>query len=166
VSLLFVLREIRVRVLFAFEWLNKLTTLEIAWLAGYLEGEGWFGAKVNSPKIRVQATDLDVIQHAARLLDVPVTRVVDERENRKDCYALIIQGQRAAEWMMTLYTLMGERRKAKIRVILFNFRSFQKRGPNISTRYSNEVRTQSKRRSSEESEVAILEDMFDRKFPR
>lgn len=45
-----------------------MTVKEIAWLAGYLEGEGCFGkVKDKYPSIRVSATDEDDIEKVARL---------------------------------------------------------------------------------------------------
>ena len=68
-------------------------------------------------------TDKDVVDKAASLLGGAVRAQV-RKGNRKVQYYLSINGSQAAAWMMTLYTLMGERRKAKIKECLDIWKSF------------------------------------------
>lgn len=51
-----------------------MTQIELAWLAGWLEGEGSFYyilSHGNSPRILIQvfSTDIDVLQKASRLME-------------------------------------------------------------------------------------------------
>lgn len=102
-------------------------TEDIYWLAGLLEGEGCFGAhtKTKTPRIRLNMTDLDVVERAHKLLGATckISRVDRSKQNPnwKDTYNFTVPGRRAAGWMMTLYSLMGERRQAKIREVLFEW---------------------------------------------
>ena len=92
-----------------------ISTKEITWLAGLLEGEGCFSFS-GSIRIELWMADLDVVQHAAGLLGTKVNPRINKRySNRKPMYGARLYGFHTAGWMMTLYTLMGTRRQAKIR---------------------------------------------------
>ncbi len=88
-----------------------VTAKDIAWLAGLLEGEGYFGVKAKtSPVISISMTDEDVMARAGALMGCTPTRVNRQHANRKDLYRVQIYGIRAASWMMTVLPLMGARR--------------------------------------------------------
>jgi len=92
---------------------------DIRWLAGLLEGEGCFLYK-STPSIVLKMKDKDVVEHAANLLGGRGVRLgappVKPQWNQQ--YSCAVYGARAAGWMMTLYGLMGMRRKDKIREVL------------------------------------------------
>src|SRR5258706_7920996 len=104
---------------------------DIYWIAGYLEGEGYFGyGKANGHKnksltfkISVGSTDRDVVEKASKILS-GVVRLhsngngVRDGYARKQVYDFTIHGSKAIQWMMTLYPLMGARRKSRIREII------------------------------------------------
>ena len=98
---------------------------DIHWLAGLLEGEGHFSMETSNykyhyPRIKLKMTDKDVVDRAGRLLGKttkPVSRT-GVPAHHKDQWVVDMAGKKAAVWMMTLYSLMGERRKAKIKSIL------------------------------------------------
>lgn len=92
-----------------------ISTPELWWLAGILEGEGCFGPAKHTVRIQLAMCDRDVVEKVARLLGVRVTTSVDKRPGNQIQYRAYIQGHRAAAWLMTLYTMMGARRKARIR---------------------------------------------------
>lgn len=98
-----------------------LRTIDIAWLAGLLEGEGSFGVKDGSPKIQMQSTDEDIIRRASELFGVAF-REKPYKPRGKDYYKPVwgvhVHGTRAIGWMMTVYSLMGERRQEKIRSVI------------------------------------------------
>lgn len=94
---------------------------DIAWLAGLLEGEGCFSIVGRSVVIELQMTDKDVVEHAAQLLNTPVY-VNKKKPNRKMVWRLHLHGNRAAGWMMTLYSLMGLRRRGRIKELLTGWR--------------------------------------------
>lgn len=93
---------------------------QIAWMAGLLEGEGSFGMREqsNSPCIQLAMTDRDVVERAALLLGSNLRVHSDKRGNRKACWQTRPHGYRAIGWMLTVYSFMGERRRAKIREVM------------------------------------------------
>ena len=106
-----------------------LTTTQLHWLAGILEGEGSFQlartarkrGKILIPRIELGMTDKDIVQQAAALMRVKVHRV-ERNPPRKSYFRFLMWGHHAAGWMMTLYLLMGTRRRAKIREVLSHWR--------------------------------------------
>lgn len=103
-----------------------IDTKDIVWLAGLIEGEGCFQssrtgnhATSRTPTIDIQMTDKDVIEHAASILGANPRKPYRHKQgNHKLVYSVVVCGTRAISWMMTLYTLMGERRQAKIKEII------------------------------------------------
>lgn len=107
---------------------------DIYWLAGLLEGEGCFTTNSSAahyrPVIKLKMDDADVVEkalhilkpHAYRKNGNEIKKYSREQESRSfgrgSYYHATIGGRRAAGWMMTLYTLMGERRQARIRQLL------------------------------------------------
>ena len=103
---------------------------DLRWLAGWLEGEGCFslhkqihaGKLYQYPRIVAGSTDKDVLQRVAQLLGVkvlgPYLGLTKRPPRKKPFYECSVTGTGATEWMMTLYTLMGQRRKARIREVL------------------------------------------------
>lgn len=96
-----------------------IETKDIYWLAGLLEGEACFGLTGGTtPRIQISMTDKDVIQRAALLLGTPTVFLHGGKLQRQQQYGCAVNGVRAAGWMMTLYSLMGERRQERIRHVL------------------------------------------------
>lgn len=112
-----------------------MSPVELAWLAGWLEGEGCFfysETKSNSPKIMIQvySTDLDIIQRAAVLMLAKRVRVMPPRKanaagNGKSNggFRTEIQADAAANLMRELLPMMGKRRSEKIREALDGWNS-------------------------------------------
>lgn len=124
-----------------------LSTKDIAWLAGLLEGEGCFRYRT-TPMIQFAMTDKDVVGLAAGLLGAKSVRFRKQQAAHwKPQYEVSIHGQRAAEWMMTLYPLMGERRQAKIREILAAWRLAPRVGKYVRTVETRAKISASKRRA-------------------
>ncbi len=87
-------------------------TKDIIWLAGLLEGEGYFGLSEGKyPKIALGMTDEDIIVRASALINARVCR-------QKNMWITQVNGAYAIQWMMTLYTLLGKRRRECIREII------------------------------------------------
>lgn len=100
-----------------------VSALDVAWIAGLLEGEACFciGSRAVKGKtykritIQLVMTDKDIVQRVAdmfgtRCCDMPWRPMATKATYRTAC-----TGDRAAGWMMTIYKLMGERRQQKIR---------------------------------------------------
>lgn len=105
-----------------------MRVVDIYYVAGILEGEACFGLTNNGkcPCIWLAMTDSDVIYKVRDLIDrsETITVTIDSRKSTyKDQYRLTLNGQRAAEWMMTIYPLMSIRRKAKIKECLLAWRN-------------------------------------------
>lgn len=98
---------------------------EIAWLAGLLEGEASFSMKWNTPRIQLAMTDRDVVERAAVLLEgnVKLKQRKDAQPQHKQQYTVEVAGPKAVQWLMTLYTFMGERRQEKFRELLETWRA-------------------------------------------
>lgn len=97
------------------------TTRQLEWLAGLLEGEGSFMLMKGSPCVAVQMTDRDVVARVAEIMEVPMSEYKYKPKGKPSylpVFYVRIWGTHAIEWMMTLYTLMGTRRKAKIKEVI------------------------------------------------
>ena len=93
------------------------TVREIERLAGLLEGEGHFRWD-RRPEISVQMNDRDVIEWAGKVLGAKRVLGPYRYGKRSPNYIVKVYGVLAAGWMMTLYSLLGLRRKAQIRKAL------------------------------------------------
>ena len=107
-----------------------MTDNELHWLAGLLEGEGYFTLGIsrrqpNAPRIVLVMTDEDVVVRAANLIGGKVKRRPDSRQgNRKPCYVMTSRGgsNHVIAMMKMLRPLMGTRRGAKLDEIIQNYR--------------------------------------------
>jgi hypothetical protein len=110
---------------------NMIRPIDIAWLAGLLEGEGCFfqNKSGTAPQISLAMIDKDTIKRASfifglggwcRRMTPDSSDIIGTRKNK---YVFTIGGNEAIQWMMTLYSLMGERRKSKIKSILDSWKS-------------------------------------------
>lgn len=100
--------------------------IDIYWMAGLLEGEGCFGIKSRNklPIITYVTTDFD---SALRVCDffrssMPLVRKYKTSPTSKQVYSVSIHGRRAVGWMLTIYPIMGTRRKVKIRELIRDWR--------------------------------------------
>ncbi|KKL14002.1 hypothetical protein LCGC14_2520130 [marine sediment metagenome] len=91
---------------------------EVAWLAGLLEGEGYFGLNNGKyPVIKLGMCDEDVVTRAAVLMKSRVRR-------RKNMYITQVDGVHAIEWMMTLYVFFGKRRREVVASVIKFWKSY------------------------------------------
>jgi|SRR6266850_540595 len=96
-----------------------MKTIDLAWIAGILEGEGHFRLGTTSPNISLQMSDLDIIEKFRNLTKTNNVKItVIPRDGQKTMYNTNIYGNLAIQWMMTIYSLMGIRRKTKIKDII------------------------------------------------
>lgn len=105
----------------------------IYWLAGLLEGEGYFASRKSKdvyycPVISIQMTDSDIIYRAKSIMGgtASVTSYIPSNEKYKVKYTYSIQGDLAIQWMMTLYPLLGDRRKAKVKEVILSWKNYQR----------------------------------------
>ncbi len=95
-----------------------LAPAELCWLAGWLEGEGSFlRPPPSSPRkcrIMGECRDIDVITRVGRALGVKAGRVRTRSLGRSPTWTVQKAGYGAAEFMVALRPLMGERRTEQI----------------------------------------------------
>jgi DNA-binding CsgD family transcriptional regulator len=101
---------------------RRLTAIDVAWLAGLVEGEGNIAFNGRSMTIRIKMTDHDVILRAAELLEGTVYPV-PASEGRRPLWLTQVKGSLAAGWAMTLYPWLGIRRRQQVRDGLAHWRS-------------------------------------------
>lgn len=92
---------------------------DIYWLAGLLEGEGCFSQHRHaSPRLFVGMTDEDTILRAQKIMGCgTISKPKRRRSHHKQMWVLTVTAE-SVQWMMTLYSLMSERRQARIRECL------------------------------------------------
>ena len=100
---------------------------DIYWVAGILEGEGSFGFYRGSPCIQVQMTDKDVIERVASILGLNMRSPWVRKDGHKPVWSCVASGKKAAQWMMTLLPILGERRREKVEDSIRKWRA----SPNI-----------------------------------
>lgn len=94
-----------------------ISVKEISWLAGLLEGEGCFAYNKKIPLFILGSIDLDIIEKTRDLINPKISITIDS--NRKNIYYHFnVYGNLAIQWMMTIYPLMGRRRKTKIKEVI------------------------------------------------
>ena len=96
----------------------EISTTDLHWLAGLLEGEGSFfpgpPSQPHLPVISIQMTDEDVMQRVGSLLGRKPCASRPKRVDWKTTYQVRLVGSRAVEWMQLLRPLMGGRRQVQI----------------------------------------------------
>lgn len=104
-----------------------MDTRELCWLAGLFEGEAYFGAHDRNTVITFDTTDLDVLLRAREIVGGEST--VFERAphglGKKPSFRFNVNSNRAVGWMMTLYPLLGSRRREQVRGALERWRARQ-----------------------------------------
>ena len=121
---------------------THVTLLDIAWLAGLIEGEGYFTVtkrpkypKAVYPAVGLAMTDGDVVARAAGMMRAISGSDANVRTRRhglstKPMYAVSFCGSYAVPIMRTLLPFMGQRRKARINELLDAFAA----NPHVSRR--------------------------------
>lgn len=99
---------------------------ELAWLAGLLEGEAWFGiSRVGQhayPGVSLEMACREVVERACRLMGVTTIQVRRPAQAHWDVtFKIALTGDAAAKWMRTLRPLMGQRRGAAIDAALAGY---------------------------------------------
>ncbi|NIK60774.1 LAGLIDADG family homing endonuclease [Kribbella shirazensis] len=101
----------------------------LAWLAGLLEGEGYFGT-INShvagkiyryPRVGVTMTDRDVVERVADMFGLKVTSIRPKPPSKLMQYRFTLTGARAAQLMVDLRPMLGVRRQSQIDAVLAEY---------------------------------------------
>jgi len=101
-----------------------LDVAKLNWLAGLVEGEGCFHGDIYSPlTLEIVSTDLDVLQKAKAIIGYGSIYSFQPRKlHHKLRYTFKITGVTAVQWAFILYSLLCQRRRAKIRELISNWR--------------------------------------------
>ncbi len=99
---------------------------DIHYMVGLIEGEGCLVLhRGKYPRVTVAMTDKDVVEKAARLFKsgtmysrATMSRNLVKAVITKPIWTTLVTGGRAVGWMLTIYSLMGQRRQKKIRDIV------------------------------------------------
>ena len=95
-----------------------MNSLDWAWVAGLLEGEGCFTFSSNGyPRIQLQMTDEDIVSRIANYFDVSYRLRKSKNPKHKDSFELaIIKTEKLIECYIELFPLLGKRRQQKIQL--------------------------------------------------
>lgn len=111
-----------------------ITVKDISWLAGLLEGEGSFSDETGSPRIQLKMTDWDIVDRAREMMkSETLETVLYDNPNFKTAYVTRVQGNPAIQWMMTIFSLMGKRRRIRIAGILERWKVRDRRDKGVDT---------------------------------
>lgn len=93
---------------------------DLIWLAGLLEGEGYFGTsgKSGCPQVTLSMTDEDVVAYVTELLGTNYGRYKQQNSAHSDYYTTSVCGFRAVELMQIIKPFMFKRRQARIEEVL------------------------------------------------
>jgi hypothetical protein len=100
-----------------------LTTEDLYWVAGMLEGEGSFIITNGALVISMGTTDEDIAKRVAKILGAYINGPYQDKRfpNNKPVFKLAVRRHEAHGWMMTLFSLMSKRRQAKIKELLLKY---------------------------------------------
>ena len=95
--------------------------LDLAWLAGWLEGEGSFMAPPPSdpkrPRVTSETVDRDIAERAGSLVGVTPQFHFPQRARERGwspMWRILVRGKRASSLMRAIFDLCGERRRKQI----------------------------------------------------
>lgn len=96
----------------------------IYWLAGLIEGEGTFTTYRGNMAFKIAMTDEDTLQDARDIINLGrVTGPYVYKNNLPLWHWTIARECDVAALMMTIYPIMGERRREKIEELLLAWRA-------------------------------------------
>lgn len=96
---------------------------DIAWAAGFLEGEGAFGCRGHSVTVQVSQVQKEPLERLQAMFGGTLTRYTRINPRHSPWYFLQYTGPTARGLMMTLYVLMSPKRKGQIRKALGHWRA-------------------------------------------
>lgn len=104
----------------------EISEIEVAWLAGLLEGEGNFefnNYNRSCPRVRVEMTDKDVVDRVASIIGgKPTVRPAKKyQDHHKQSYVYSASGARLIPLLKRMFPYMSNRRRAKLSAIFDQF---------------------------------------------
>lgn len=108
--------------------INYINQVDLAWLAGILEGEGSFYVENDRPYIKVSMVDEDIIWRVYDLVGAGHIGVENRKDpNQQTCFRWRTQGHYAMQLMPLLLPYMGYRRSARIEELLERYKDVKYR---------------------------------------
>jgi len=106
---------------------KPISTLHLAWAAGFIEGEGWFLKSPNgSAQIGAAQVQREPLERLQALFGGKLVQRNTNGHSKKKIWFWSLTARRSIEVMMTLYVLMSPRRQGQIETALSRWKS-QKR---------------------------------------
>jgi len=101
-----------------------ISAKDIYWLAGIIEGKGYFGiGRTRYPYIQVRTTDLDIIERVNVFFKASICK--EDRSIRKTSYVVRSSHKTSVPLIMTIYTLLGQRRRTRAKYVLALWRNWK-----------------------------------------
>src|ERR1700749_3884577 len=96
--------------------IRMVTAIEIAWAAGFIEGEGHLHLTRTSPQVECSQVQKEPLERLVTIFGGTLRFVQrkNPKPNHKDYYRWQINGPKAAGVMMTIYAMMSPVRKEQI----------------------------------------------------
>jgi hypothetical protein len=100
--------------------LGAVPPIDIAWLSGLMEGEGYLGIVHGRGIIRVVMTDVDVIEHVKEVSGIGTVYQLPQRaEHHKTAYSWTVAREASIPGLLqAVAPLLGERRRERAGAIL------------------------------------------------
>lgn len=112
---------------------KPISTLHLAWAAGFIEGEGSFSmTKGQSPKVTAAQVQKEPVERLRRLFGGNVTRRFTKGFSSQPIWVWALTARRSIEVMMTLYVLMSPKRQLQIEAALEKWKSARHLRPHHS----------------------------------
>lgn len=99
------------------------TGLELAWTAGFLEGEGSFTADKCIPAVVAVQVQREPLERLERMFGGRIRLRRPAQATWKPCHAWRLRGSAAAGLMMTMYGMLSQRRRQQVSTALAAWRS-------------------------------------------
>ena len=98
---------------------GRIAELDLAWAAGFLEGEGSFMLWQGRPRLKVSQVDREPLERLKRLFDGTICedggpRRKQDNPRRQTMWYWSLTGERARAVMLAVQPFMSDRRKAQI----------------------------------------------------
>lgn len=93
---------------------------DICWAAGLYEGEGYVQYNCKTERVVIGVTDKWVAERLQQLFGGKVYEYQSKKEGYSRTYIWRVIGPRARGFLMSVYLLLGPRRKAQIRSVLLH----------------------------------------------
>lgn len=92
---------------------NQWTDIDIAWLAGFYEGEGTIKCSGNRINVRISQKDPETLYRTRELIGGSI-HIVRADSEQYYCHVLSVYGDNARRFIQAIYPFLSERRKEQV----------------------------------------------------